>query len=67
MHPAPRSMRGTPPLAGDARKLPRGPLAAHKGLRYPPDPPSVSEIVSVMNACGHDAEGLRLRALIVVP
>ena len=38
----------------------------NKGLRYPADPPSVEEIIAVMHACGDDAEGVRLRGLIVV-
>jgi integrase len=37
----------------------------NKGLRYPPDPPSVEEIIAVMRTAGDSAEGLRLRALIV--
>jgi site-specific recombinase XerD len=38
----------------------------NKGLRYPPDPPTVEEIVAVMRAAGEDREGVRLRGLIVV-
>ncbi len=38
----------------------------NKGLRYPPDPPSVEEIIAVMRTAGDSAEGLRLRALIVI-
>jgi integrase len=38
----------------------------NKGLRYPADPPTVEEIVAVMHAAGSDAEGTRLRGLIVV-
>jgi site-specific recombinase XerD len=38
----------------------------NKGLRYPPDPPTVEEIIAVMCAAGDDPEGLRLRGLIVV-
>ena len=38
----------------------------NKGLRYPPDPPTVEEIVSVMHAAGENAEGVRLRCIIVV-
>jgi integrase len=38
----------------------------NKGLRYPPDPPSVEEIVAVMRSAGDGAEGVRLRALIVI-
>jgi site-specific recombinase XerC len=38
----------------------------NKGLRYPPDPPAVEEIVAVMRAAGDSPEGVRLRAIIVV-
>lgn len=38
----------------------------NKGLRYPPDPPTVEEIITVMRAAGEDADGVRLRALIIV-
>jgi integrase len=38
----------------------------NKGLRYPPDPPPVEEIIAVMRAAGAGVEGLRLRALIVI-
>jgi integrase len=38
----------------------------NKGLRYPPDPPTVEEIVAVMRAAGENAEGVRLRSIIVV-
>ncbi len=38
----------------------------NKGLRYPPDPPTVEEIVAVMRAAGDSAEGVRLRSIIVV-
>jgi hypothetical protein len=38
----------------------------NKGLRYPADPPTVEEIVAVMRAAGDDAEGVRLRGLVVV-
>jgi hypothetical protein len=38
----------------------------NKGLRYPPDPPSVEEIVVVMRTVGVRGEGVRLRALIVI-
>jgi site-specific recombinase XerD len=38
----------------------------NKGLRYPADPPTVEEIIAVMRAAGDDAEGLRLRGLIIV-
>jgi site-specific recombinase XerC len=39
---------------------------SNKGLRYPPDPPTVEEIIAVMRAAGDDPDGLRLRGLIVV-
>jgi site-specific recombinase XerD len=38
----------------------------NKGFRYPPDPPRVEEIISVMRRAGETDHGLRLRALIVV-
>jgi hypothetical protein len=44
----------------------RGRPPRNKGLRYPPDPPTVQEIIAVMRAAGSDREGLRLRGLIIV-
>jgi site-specific recombinase XerD len=38
----------------------------NKGLRYPPDPPTVEEIIAVMRAAGDNPEGVRLRGVIVV-
>jgi site-specific recombinase XerD len=38
----------------------------NKGLRYPPDPPTVEEIIAVIAAAGDEPDGLRLRGLIVV-
>jgi integrase len=38
----------------------------NKGLRYPPDPPTVEEIIAVMRAGGDDSDGIRLRGLIIV-
>jgi len=38
----------------------------NKGLRYPPDPPTVDEIVAVMRAAGDGPDGLRLRGVIVM-
>jgi len=38
----------------------------NKGLRYPADPPTVEEIVAVMRAAGDNADGVRLRGLVVV-
>ena len=38
----------------------------NKGLRYPPDPPTVEEIIAVMRAAGDRPDGLRLRGVIAV-
>jgi site-specific recombinase XerD len=38
----------------------------NKGRRYPPDPPTVEEIIAVMRAAGTGSDGIRFRALIVV-
>jgi integrase len=38
----------------------------NKGVRYPADPPTVDEIVTVMRQAGDGPHGRRLRALIVV-
>jgi integrase len=38
----------------------------NKGLHYPADPPRVEEIVAVMREAGQDANGDRLRGLVVV-
>ena len=38
----------------------------NKGIRYPADPPTVEEIVTVMRAAGDGVHGRRLRGLIVV-
>src|SRR4051794_15912555 len=38
----------------------------NKGIRYPADPPTVEEIVTVMRTAGDRAHGDRLRGLIVV-
>jgi hypothetical protein len=44
----------------------KGRAPRNKGLRYPPDQPTVEEIVAVMLAAGDDPEGLRLRGVIIV-
>ena len=44
----------------------RGLSPSDKGVRYPPDPPTIEEIVAVMHAAGRSAEGVRLRGVIVV-
>ena len=38
----------------------------NKGLSYPPEPPTVEEIIAVMRAAGDDPDGVRLRGVIVV-
>ena len=38
----------------------------NKGLQYPPDPPTVEEIIAVMRTAGENPDGLRLRGLVVV-
>ena len=44
----------------------RGLPPRNKGVRYPPDPPTVEEIIAVMRAAGDRPDGLRLRGVIVV-
>jgi site-specific recombinase XerD len=44
----------------------RGRSPRNKGVRYPPDQPTVEEIIAVMRAAGEDPDGVRLRGLIVV-
>src|SRR5436853_4471305 len=43
----------------------RGRPPRNNGLSYPPDPPTVEEIIAVMRAAGDDPDGVRLRGLIV--
>jgi hypothetical protein len=38
----------------------------NKGMRYPADPPTIEEIVTVMRSAGESVHGRRLRGLIVV-
>jgi hypothetical protein len=44
----------------------RGRPPRNKGLRYPPDPPTVEEIIAVMRAGGDEPDAVRLRGVIVV-
>jgi site-specific recombinase XerD len=44
----------------------QGRTPRNKGLRYPPDPPTVEEIIAVMRAAGDGPDGIRLRGVIVV-
>jgi site-specific recombinase XerD len=67
-------MQSTPLLDRAGRRRSPATLASfhegrsphNKGLRYPPDPPSVEEIIATMRTAGDDLEGLRLRAVIIV-
>ncbi len=38
----------------------------NKGMRYPPDPPRVQEIIAAMRQAGEGTHALRIRGLIVV-
>ncbi len=62
--------RWTVPVAGAHRRPPpafhRGVPPWNKGRRYPPDPPTVEEIIAVMRAVGDDPDGLRLRGVVVM-
>ncbi len=56
-------------IAGHPRLRPgfhKGLPPRNRGLRYPPDPPTVEDIVAVMHAAGDSPDGLRLRGIIVV-
>ena len=44
----------------------RGRPPGNKGEQYPADPPTVEEIVAVMRTISDRADGLRLRALILL-
>ena len=53
MHSTPsRGLRWPAPLAGDLARFHQGRPPRNKGLRYPPDPPTVEEIIAVMRAAG---------------
>ena len=44
----------------------RGVPPPNKGMRYPPDPPTVEEIIAVMRTAGDSPDGIRLRAVIIM-
>ena len=44
----------------------QGRVPRNKGLRYPPDPPTVEETIAVMRAAGDGPEAMRLRGVIIV-
>ena len=41
-----------------------GPPPRNKGMRYPADPPTIEEIVTVMRSAGDGVHGHRLRGLL---
>jgi site-specific recombinase XerC len=43
-----------------------GPPPRNTGMRYPADPPTIEEIITVMRHAGDSVHGRRLRGLIVV-
>ena len=47
-------------------EFPAGRPPRNKGIRYPADPPTIEEIVTVMRHAGDGVHGRRLRGLIVV-
>jgi site-specific recombinase XerD len=57
---------GRPRSPATLRDFHRGRPPRNKGLRYPADPPTVEEIISVMRAADGDTDAQRLRGLIVV-
>jgi site-specific recombinase XerC len=59
-------LRWAAAFAGDLAGLSPRRAPRNKGMRYPPDPPSVDEIIAVMRAAGDQPDALRLRAVIVV-
>ncbi len=57
---------GRPRVPATLASFHQGRPPRNKGLRYPPDPPTVEEMIAVMHTAGDDPEGLRLRGVIVV-
>jgi site-specific recombinase XerC len=58
--------RRSSPVAGHSARPSRWAPAGNKGLRYPPDPPTVEEIVAVMRQACDPPHGARMRAFIVL-
>jgi hypothetical protein len=61
-----RGYRWSASVAGNVAGYHQGRPPRNKGLRYPAVPPTVEEIVAVMRVAGDDADGVRLRGLIIV-
>ena len=57
---------GRPRSPATSSEFHKGVPPRNQGLRYPPDPPTVEEIVAVMRAAGGTPDGVRLRAIIVI-
>jgi hypothetical protein len=66
MHPTLQNAAGHPRAAVTMPGYHAGRPPRNKGRRYPPDPPTVEEIIAVMRSAGTGSDGIRLRALIVV-
>jgi hypothetical protein len=66
MHPTLQNAAGHPRAAVTMPGYHAGRPPRNKGRRYPPDPPTVEEIIAVMRSAGTGPDGVRLRALIVV-
>ena len=67
MHSAPPfDCAGRPRSPATLSGFHQGRPPRNNGVRYPPDPPTVEEIIAVMRAAGDRPDGLRLRGVIVV-
>jgi site-specific recombinase XerD len=66
MHPILQNAAGHPRAAVTMPGYHAGRPPRNEGRRYPPDPPTVEEIIAVMRSAGTGSDGIRLRALIVV-
>jgi len=59
MQSVPAGLRRTAPFARQATQLSPGSSSSQQRARYPPDPPTVEEIIAVMRAAGDGSDGLR--------
>jgi integrase len=57
---------GGPRSAATLASFHQGRPPRNKGLRYPPDPPTVEEIIAVMRAAGDRPEAVRLRGVMIM-
>ena len=62
MHPTLQNAAGHPRAAVTMPGYHAGRPPRNKGRRYPPDPPTVEEIIAVMRSAGTGSDGIRLRA-----